>query len=637
MNYLFRFCLYIIFSLSYLIHFANDFLTIYPNDRSVADTSIAPFYHGIASGDPLSDRVIIWTRVSSEELNDTVLWFFASDSSMTHMLKQGIYYTNQARDHTVKIDVTELEPDTYYYYMFYSKDRFSQVGRTKTLPVGDVDNIRIGLFSCSNYSFGYFNGYDILNQQNNVDFVVHLGDYIYEDGYHSDGIDTLHRRVFPEYDAFDKISYELRYSWYRLDPSLRELHRQYPWVVIWDDHEFANDAFRDTALRHNPLTQGTWATRKNAAIAAFKEWIPCREDPLRTNIINYTQKIGTLADIIYTENRIERDNFDNFQQFLNISFGVNNPLTYANPKSSALGKNQLNWICNELKSSEAKWKILANQLAFTPFVFQGPFMLKTRFLSSWDFYPWDRKHILDTIARNNIKNFVVLSADAHVAMTFDIIHDSIPYNPLSGEGALGIEFLTDNMVFGDMFGGMENFMYTNNPQLKYINSRSQGFCVLDIKPDKICCDYWQLDSIQTPNTKNTYLKTFCADKNISHLKNESGPIYPVNSYMPLLSYHVPTQVRITTSESYFGNINILKVFPNPVKKYVVLQFYMHKSSNVKISLIDPAGRIIQTYPPEMKLKGLNEAIITLPELAKGIFILGLESEDTFHPIKIEIQ
>lgn len=610
-------------------------VTAYPNDRSIADTSIAPFYHGVASGDPTSSKIIIWTRVTSQMNTDTVSWFFATDSLMQHLIKQGTFITNPDLDHTVKVDVTDLSPNTYYYYIFKAYGKYSQVGRTKTMPDGNVNNIRIGVVNCSNYSFGYFNAYDILNQRNDFDFVFHQGDYIYEDGFHLEGVDTIHRRVYPEYDAFDKATYEMRYSWYRLDPSLRELHRQYPWIIIWDDHEFANDATKDTSIRHYPATQGTWANRKKAAIAAFKEWIPFREDTSNSNIINHTQHLGNLADIIYIENRIQRDDLENALQILNLMFGVNNPLTYANPSQTMLGKRQVDWICSELKQSTAKWKILGNQLVFTPYVFRGPLGLKTRHPSAWDIYPWDRKKILDTIAINHIKNFVVLGGDIHIAMAFDIIHDSIPYNASDGAGALGVEFDADNTVEGGNFGGGESWMYANNPQLKYVNTKSQGFIMVDINQDKICCDYWQADSINTLNTKHTYLKTFCSNSYANHLTNEAGPTIAVNNYPPLLSYHVNADTILGIKQQY-GNVELLKLYPNPTRSYLRIQYFMHITDQLIIDLYDNTGKKINEINLGIRQRGLNEESLEIPPLPAGDYIMDFITGSTHSSRKISI-
>ena len=236
----------------------------YPYDRSVLDSTIQPFYHGVASGDPLADRVIIWTRVTTDAPAVQVKWRMATDTAMQNIIAQGITTTDTSKDYTVKVDVTGLQSNTYYYYEFEAMGRYSQRGRTKTIPVGNVSSLRVAFMSCSNYSFGYFNAYDIIRKRNDVDMLIHLGDYIYEDGFKPGGVDTIHRRSYPEYASFDLTSYRLRYSWYHLDPSLRDLHQQFPMVVIWDDHEFANDAFADTSSYHIPLTQGSWAVRKRA-------------------------------------------------------------------------------------------------------------------------------------------------------------------------------------------------------------------------------------------------------------------------------------------------------------------------------------------------------------------------------------
>ena len=326
--------------------------TTYPSDRSVLDSTIQPFYHGVASGDPLNDRVIIWTRGTTDSISVQVKWRFATDTGMQNIISQGVATADTSKDYTVKVDVTGLQPGTYYYYEFEALGRLSQRGRTKTLPSGDVRSLRLALVSCANYEFGYFNSYDILRDRNDIDMVVHVGDYIYEYGYKNGGVDSANRRTFPEYDSYDLVSYRLRYGWYRLDPSTRNLHQQYPMVVIWDDHEFANDAYADTSENHHPATQGTWAARKATAIRVFKEWIPMREDTSRTNIINFTQNVGNLADIIYTEDRIQRSQFNNVTQGFNM-ITQPDPLPYDTPDRTMHGQRQMEWMAQQLKNSTA--------------------------------------------------------------------------------------------------------------------------------------------------------------------------------------------------------------------------------------------------------------------------------------------
>jgi alkaline phosphatase D len=456
--------------------------TDYPNDRSVLDSTIQPFYHGVASGDPLTDRVIIWTRVTTDTASLQVKWRVARDTMMQNIVAQGVFTTDASRDYTVKVDVTGLQPDTYYYYEFEALGRYSQRGRTKTTPVGNVANYRIAVANCSNYSFGYFNAYDAIRKRNDVDFVIHLGDYIYEDGVRRgpNAIDTLKRRTFPEYDAYDLVSYRQRYAWYRLDPSLRELHQQFPMVVIWDDHEFANDAFADTSAYHYPATQGTWAARKETAIRVYKEWIPMREDASRTNVINWTQKIGNLADIYYADNRTGKIDVNTPQQGLDLITNIDN-LSFDTPDKPMFGNTQLDLITNQLKTTSSTWKIFASQVVFSSFVYKQTILglsFPWHSAAGWDIYPLERKQILDTINQYNIKNMVVLSGDIHVAMAFDIPNGVTPYNPSTGEGSVGVEFVGDNVVNGGLFGGMQTYMYTNNPNLKYVNPNSTWiFCV----------------------------------------------------------------------------------------------------------------------------------------------------------------
>ena len=448
--------------------------TDYPNDRSVLDSTIQPFYHGVASGDPLTDRVIIWTRVTADTASLQVKWRVARDTMMQNIVAQGVFTTDASRDYTVKVDVTGLQPDTYYYYEFEALGRYSQRGRTKTTPVGNVANYRIAVANCSNYSFGYFNAYDAIRKRNDVDFVIHLGDYIYEDGVRRgpNAIDTLKRRTFPEYDAYDLVSYRQRYAWYRLDPSLRELHQQFPMVVIWDDHEFANDAFADTSAYHYPATQGTWAARKETAIRVYKEWIPMREDASRTNVINWTQKIGNLADIYYADNRTGKIDVNTPQQGLDLITNIDN-LSFDTPDKPMFGNTQLDLITNQLKTTSSTWKIFASQVVFSSFVYKQTILgisFPWHSAAGWDIYPLERKKILDTLNQYNIKNMVVISGDIHVAMAFDIPGGQTPYNPTTGEGSVGVEFVGDNVVNGGLFGGMQTYMYTNNPDTYFVRN-----------------------------------------------------------------------------------------------------------------------------------------------------------------------
>jgi alkaline phosphatase D len=600
---------------------AND----YPNDRSVLDSTIQPFYHGVASGDPLTDRVIIWTRVTTDTASLQVKWRVAKDTMMQNVVAQGVFTTDASRDYTVKVDVAGLQPDTYYYYEFEALGRYSQRGRTKTTPVGNVANYRIAVVNCSNYSFGYFNAYDAIRKRNDVDFVIHLGDYIYEDGLRTgpNAIDTLKRRTFPEYDAYDLVSYRQRYAWYRLDPSLLELHQQFPMVVIWDDHEFANDAFADTSAYHYPATQGTWAARKETAIRVYKEWIPMREDTSRSNIINFQQKIGNLADIIYTENRIEKKDVNSSQQGLDLITNVDN-LEFDTPDKPMHGVRQMEWMSQQLKNSTATWKVLANQVVFASFVYKQTILglsFPWHSAAGWDIYPLERKQILDTINQYNIKNMVVLSGDIHVAMAFDIPNGVTPYNPSTGEGSAGVEFVGDNVVNGGLFGGQQSYMYANNQHLKYVNPNSTGYFVVDLTPTSACADYWQTDLSGLLSPSLALLGTWCTKVNENHLKLYTGPTYTAKTYPALVPY-APRNNGLTVGiKTPQNQVELLSIYPNPTENYLRFQYFMKIPETLTVVVYDITGNEIRTVDFGPQSAGLHQDALQIQDLPAAQYIV----------------
>jgi alkaline phosphatase D len=596
--------------------------TTYPNDRSVLDSTIQPFYHGVASGDPLNDRVIIWTRVTTDLPSVEVKWKMATDVNMQQVVAQGTTTTDASRDYTVKVDVTGLQPGVHYYYEFEALGRLSQRGRTKTMPTGDVSSLRLALVSCSNYMFGYFNAYDVLKDRNDIDMVFHTGDYIYEDGFRPGGVDTIRRRVFPEIEAFDLSSYRLRYSWYRLDSSLRNLHQQYPFVVVWDDHEFANDAFADTSSSHNPATQGSWAVRKANAIRVFKEWIPMREDTSRTNIINFTQNVGALADIIYTENRIERSEFDNLQQGIDLTFQLET-LPYDTPNRTMHGKRQMDWMCEQLKQSQARWKILANQVVFASYIYRFPALggIPAHQLQGWDANPLDRKRVIDTIVYNDINNVVILSGDIHQAIAFDIPGGVVPYNPTTGDGSVAVEFVCDAVSAGDVLPNNESYMYQNNANLKYFKAKSQGYSIIDITPNSVCCDFWQIDSLAAVSRSETFLATFCTIKDQNRLKSYLGPTFTPRTFTPLVPYAPRNQGLPVGIKYNQQQVELIGIYPNPAADYIRFQYFMKEADALKVEVYNLQGKMVESLDYGIRTRGLNEDALSVSKLPNAEYIV----------------
>ncbi|OJJ18836.1 hypothetical protein BKI52_25020 [marine bacterium AO1-C] len=274
--------------------------------QSYFDQNMAPFYHGVASGDPLSDRVILWTRVTPDTHGSIqVVWQIATDPKMQNVVNSGTLTTDEAKDYTVKVDATGLQPATTYYYHFSALGKNSLVGRTRTAPTTNVSNLRFAVVSCSNYQNGYFNAYGNIAERNDIDAVIHLGDYIYEYATGEFGYsDEIGRGHQPSNEIITLQDYRIRYSYYRLDPKLRRLHQQLPFVTVWDDHEFANDAFKNGAENHQS-NEGSWDKRKSNAFKAYFEWMPVRTNTLQTNRIYRKISYGNLVDLIMLDTRIE--------------------------------------------------------------------------------------------------------------------------------------------------------------------------------------------------------------------------------------------------------------------------------------------------------------------------------------------
>lgn len=267
------------------------------------------FDHGVASGDPQAHRVIIWTRVSPQNSGPVpVRWIVARNRELTDVVKTGVIETTEARDYTVKADVSGLRPGAPYFYGFRAGAAESPVGKTQTLPQGDLDQVKFAVVSCASYPHGFFNAYEALAERDDIDAVIHLGDYIYEyglAGYGGDVATRLGRIPSPEVECTRLGDYRARHAQYKTQPELQAAHAIAPWIVVWDDHETANNAFATGAENHNE-GEGQWANRKQAALQAYYEWMPIRDPQpgAAFEAINRSFQWGTLASLIMVETRL---------------------------------------------------------------------------------------------------------------------------------------------------------------------------------------------------------------------------------------------------------------------------------------------------------------------------------------------
>ena len=263
------------------------------------------FRHGVASGDPDATSVVLWTRLSSEEAAPSVRWELASDEGFADVVAQGEAATSAERDHTVKVVVGELEPGAAYFYRFTLGGETSATGRTRTLPQGPLDRLGIAVASCTNYPLGHFNAYDAIARDEEVDFVFHAGDYIYEystEGWGGEVARALGRESLPDREIVTLADYRQRHAQYKSDPASQAMHAAHPFVACWDDHEVTNNPWTGGAQNHQPEEEGDWETRRANALRAYFEWMPIRDpEPRRRYWRSY--RFGDLATFVILETR----------------------------------------------------------------------------------------------------------------------------------------------------------------------------------------------------------------------------------------------------------------------------------------------------------------------------------------------
>jgi len=339
------------------------------------------FNHGVAAGDPLADRMILWTRVTTDKAaKPQVTWQVAEDAAFKRIVAKGSVTAEAASDHTVKVDAAGLKPGRDYWYRFASGGVTSPVGRARTLPVGATPDVVLAVVSCSLYPGGLFNAYDAVAKLPRVDAVVHLGDYIYEYGagpadYGMDAGAKIGRAPDPPHEIVSLDDYRRRHACYKADPDLQAAHARAAWICVWDDHETANDSWIGGAENHQP-NEGDWATRKAAALKAYFEWMPIRRPsgPM-AEAIQRSFDFGDLTTLIMVETRLQgRSQQLSFGKDLAMTAGpdgkpvpdVQGFLTKLNaPSRTLLDSAQEAWVGRELKRSVdagRPWQVIGNQV-----------------------------------------------------------------------------------------------------------------------------------------------------------------------------------------------------------------------------------------------------------------------------------
>ncbi len=636
----------------------------------------APFFHGVASGDPLSDRVIIWTRVTPENHDGspvTVTWRMATDAMMQNVVQSGTFTTNANRDYTVKVDVTGLSAGTTYYYEFAAFGKKSLVGKTKTTPTGaQASHLKFGVVSCSNYQAGYFNGYQRLAERTDLDAVIHLGDYIYEygNGTYGDSSVAANRPLEPPTEILSLEDYRTRYSTYRLDSSLIRVHQQHPFITVWDDHESANDSYMEGAQNHNE-GEGDWDVRKNLSKQVYFEWMPIRdnEDFKVYRKISY----GNLLDLIMLDTRLEGRE----KQIQNITDPELN-----DPDRTILGAAQKAWLLEQLRNSTARWKVIGQQVMFAElnvgwaaltdpnFTYEA---LESVFLDIWDGYPAERTQIINAIKDNDVKNVVILTGDVHSAFAFDvadnpvnIVFQELPiigrapfyqqtanYNPATGAGAVAVEFVTPSVTSANFdenldlqsaqtfqtqinrpiepIPGLVN-LGNPNPHMKYADLIQHGYFILDVKSDSAQAN-WYYSPILNIAQEEAFGTAWYTYVNESRLRNAANPSAP-KAVQDEPAPNNPLNPVRTNEATRTHKFVILGVYPNPFDDINTLHYSLSESAQVQINLLDAKGKLVRTLLNQRMQPGIFSLQLQANGLPRGTYIYQIQVDNQRYTAKV---
>ncbi|MGW2365585.1 alkaline phosphatase D family protein [Streptomyces sp. NPDC001667] len=504
------------------------------------------FLHGVASGDPLPDGILLWTRVTptpdavpGSGLGPAVEvgWEVAEDASFARVVARGTAKATAASDHTVKADVRGLRPATGYWFRFAVGEVRSPAARTRTAPAHDAATagLRFGVVSCANWESGWFAAYRHLAARRDLDAVLHLGDYIYE--YKSGEYPAAKYVVRPHRPTHEIVTladYRTRHGHYKTDADLQALHHTHPIVAIWDDHEFANDAWSGGAENHTPGAEGDWSKRMAAAKQAYFEWMPVRPSVEGTTYRRL--RFGKLADLHLLDLRSFRS-----QQVKAGSGKVDDA------DRTLTGRAQLDWLKAGLASSDTTWRLVGNPVMMAPVAFgalpahllepvakllglpTGGITVNT---DQWDGYTHDRRELLDHLSDHAVRNTVFLTGDIHMAWANDVPKQAATY-PLSP--SLATEFVVTSVTADNFDETLHVLPHTvslpaagaikaANRHVKWLDMDSHGYGVLDVTAERAQMDYYVLSDKRKRDATTSWTRSYRTLSGTQRVERVSKPV-----------------------------------------------------------------------------------------------------------------
>ena len=493
------------------------------------------FNHGVASGDPLEDRVILWTRVTPQQAGPVeAILEISEDDNFSKIAYSKKLRTSSLSDYTIKYDFLAkqyCDSDKGFFYRFRAGSSISEIGKSKTFSKNTV-SAKIGVFSCSNFPAGYFNAYQAAAEKNDLDLWLHLGDYLYEypmGGYATDNAEKLGRTPSPMHEMITLSDYRQRHAQYKLDQGSIALHKHAPLIAVWDDHEFSNDAWKRGAENHSEDgSEGDFYARRSAAIKAYYEWMPIREQQNKRRIFREF-KIGKLIHLIMLDTRqYGRDKQLQPKDYLSES-GFNQAKFYNDLNSKnreLLGAEQLSWIENSVLKSNAAWTIFGQQVLMAKLKFPDiSKMLKTeeipnflkpylKFLGlgipsnldAWDGYPAARNSLYK-LMKNTKKKFISLAGDTHNSWVSELENQS-------GK-KVGIELGAPSVTspgITDILNLDQNKFVDSivkiNKELQWMDPSNRGYLFLNCMENKIIASFNFIKELDNINSEISSSQSF---------------------------------------------------------------------------------------------------------------------------------
>lgn len=457
------------------------------------------FYHGVASGDMGESDAIIWTRLSGQTSKALVEWqVIAEDSGKIEAA--GTEAASAAHDFTVKGHPTNLRPGTSYRYQFFSNTDDSPIGRFKTLG-RKTESIRIAVVSCAKFNAGYFHAYQQIATED-IDAVIHLGDYIYETANVPPKSQTpgasIGRDFAPPGECRTLDQYRMRYSQYRLDPDVQALHAAHGMLCTIDDHEIADNAWRSGADEHRAAEHGPFEARLNNALRAWEEWMPVRRSARSGSPIYSSWRLGELLTILLLETRTDRS------------------APYDSPGRSELGRAQLAWLGEQIGSSSSTWVLLCSPSLMSPIWVpnMGPAAVDSLstlkliesdgsgpFHDLWDCFADERTKILDLLA-NSPSRPLIVSGDVHVSVDSTFEHQGRLIPEWTGPSVTS-QNLDDKKGWirhtTSTFGEAE--VLESHPWWNYCNFDDHGFLLLTVGAEQVQCDWRFVGDVRDPKSE----------------------------------------------------------------------------------------------------------------------------------------